>query len=124
MVLSQLFSVLLACGFLLIGLGLAFNRVTRDASFFVSVGLILVIVNGGLLIYEHENQKEENIKEFIVEEANRKYATSDAYVAEKINDKKFEVVAGNKVFHAYIDEREDDTNVNFLEVGVFERQKD
>ncbi|RST60183.1 hypothetical protein D5F11_008995 [Siminovitchia terrae] len=119
----HLFSVLLVCGVVLIGLGLTFNKATRIASYFVSVGLILVIVNGGLLIYEHENQKEENIKEFIVEEANRKYSTSDAHVTEKINDKKFEVVAGNKIFHAYISERED-SNVKFLEVGTFKEQKD
>ncbi|MBM7716059.1 ABC-type transport system involved in multi-copper enzyme maturation permease subunit [Bacillus thermophilus] len=119
----HLFSVLLVCGVVLIGLGLTFNKATRIASYFVSVGLMLVFVNAGLLIFEYENQIEENKQEFIVAEANRKYATSDAYVTEKINDKKFEVVAGNKIYHAYISEREN-SNVKFLEVGTFKEQKD
>lgn len=116
--------VLLVCGIVLFGLGLILIKITRSAGSFLSVGLGLIMVSGALLHYGHEVHKEENIKEFIIDEANRKYNTSDAYITEKVNDKKFEVIAGNKIIHAYIDEIEENTSVDFLEVGVFEGQRD
>lgn len=57
-------------------------------------------------------------RSIIIDEANAQFDAKDAYIASLIEANKYEVVVGDKIYHAYFNDG--NNQVRFLEKGVLE----
>lgn len=86
-----------------------------DKFFLGSAMFVVIFLIFSVWYLDEKVQDKENI---IIHEANAQFDARDAYIASEIEANKYEVVVGDKIYHAYFNDG--NNQVRFLEKEVLE----